>query len=188
MTERRETEQEMMRRETAGRKTYGIRAWRVEDAADLVKASNNPRVLANLRDGIPYPYREKDAREFISTMLSADPEETFAWAITADDRAVGSISIFRCGNIHYRTAEMGYYLAEPYWGRGIVTFAVKEACQRIFSETDILRIFAEPFAYNRASCRVLEKAGFICEGTLQSNAFRDGKVLDMKMYARVKGD
>ena len=83
---------------------------------------------------------------------------------------------------------MGYYLAEPYWGQGIVTFAVKEACQRIFSETDILRIFAEPFAYNRASCRVLEKAGFICEGTLQSNAFRDGKVLDMKMYARVKGD
>lgn len=118
-------------------------------------------------------------------MLSADPTKTFAFAITVNDRVVGSIGVFRCDNIHFRTAEMGYYLGEPYWGKGIGTSAVKQACDYVFQHTDIIRIFAEPFAHNVASCRVLEKAGFQLEGILKNNAVKNGRVLDMKMYALV---
>lgn len=81
---------------------------------------------------------------------------------------------------------MGYYIGEEYWGQGIGTSAVKQVCSYIFGHTDIIRIFAEPFAYNEASCRVLKKAGFLFEGTLRSNAVKNGEVQDMKMYALVK--
>ncbi|MDO5111771.1 MAG: GNAT family protein [Clostridia bacterium] len=163
-----------------------LRPWRMEDAADLAAALNNKHIHDNLRDGLPYPYTEADARDFIGAMLSADPHATFAFAITLADKAVGSIGVFRKENIHFRTAEMGYYIAEPYWGKGIGSSAVQQACQYVFENTDILRIFAEPFAYNAASCRVLEKSGFVYEGTLKSNAVKNGMVLDMKLYARVK--
>ena len=162
---------------------YEIRKWRQSDAKALAAALSNMNILNNLRDGLPYPYTETAALEYINAMLSADEHATFAFAVTADDEAIGSIGAFRQGNIHNRTAELGYYLAESYWGQGIMTHAVKELCRYIFENTDILRIFAEPFAYNIGSCRVLEKAGLQCEGTLKSNAFKNGKVLDMKMYA-----
>ncbi len=164
----------------------GIRGWRLTDAPDLAATIGNPAVLRNLRDGIPYPYTEEDARAFILEMIEADPNQAFAFAITVDDHAIGSIGIYRQGNIHSRTAELGYYLAEPFWGQGIATQAVRMACDAVFDHTDILRIFAEPFVYNTASCRVLEKAGFQLEGTLHSNAVKDGRVLDMQMYALVR--
>ena len=163
-----------------------IRKWELSDAKDLAMALSNKKVQDNLRDGFPYPYTEQDGIEFISTMLSADENETFAFAITVDNIAVGSISVFRQGNIHRRTAELGYYIAEEYWGRGIMTEAVRQICEYVFSKSDITRIYAEPFAYNTASCRVLEKAGFQYEGTLRSNAIKNGKVIDMKMYSKIK--
>ena len=163
-----------------------IRPWRMEDKSALAAMINNKNILNNLRDGIPYPYTEKDAEEYITAMLSVDKTKTFPFAITVGDQLIGSISVFRCGNIHFRTAEVGYYIAEPYWGKGCGTSAVKQVCAYIFENTDIIRIFADPFAYNTASCRVLEKAGFRLEGTLRSNAVKNGKVLDMKMYALVK--
>ena len=97
-------------------------------------------------------------------------------------------SDIRQGNIHRRTAELGYYLGPDHWGQGIGTWAVREAVQWAFARTDLLRIFAEPFAENHASCRVLEKAGFQLEGVLRQNAVKDGRVLDMKMYARCRGE
>lgn len=145
-----------------------IRKWNIADAAQLAEMLNNKNVLNNLRDGLPYPYTESDAREYITAMLSADKEKTFAFAITVDGRVVGSIGVFRCENIHFRTAELGYYIGEPYWGRGLGTSAVKQVCSYIFNNTDIIRIFAEPFAYNTPSCRVLEKAGFQFEGILRN--------------------
>lgn len=163
-----------------------IRKWRIEDAVDLAEMLDNKNILDNLRDGLPYPYTAKDAEEYIREMLSADSEKIFAFAITVNDKAVGSIGVFRCDNIHFRTAEMGYYVGEPYWGKGIGTNAVKQTCNFIFEHTDIIRIFAEPFAYNTASCRILEKAGFQYEGLLRSNAVKNGRILDMKMYAMVK--
>ena len=163
-----------------------IREWKLEDAAGLAEMLNNKNILNNLRDGLPYPYTKSDAQEYITSMLSADKTKTFAFAITADDKVVGSIGVFRCDNIHFRTAEMGYYIGEPYWGKGLGTSAVKQACSYVFEHTNIIRIFAEPFAYNVASCRVLEKAGFQFEGLLRNNAFKNEKVVDMKMYSLIR--
>ncbi len=165
-----------------------IREWQIEDAENLASVINNKKIQDNLRDGIPYPYTVENAKEFITSMLSADKDETYAFAITVDDKAVGSIGVFRCNNIHFRSAEMGYYIAESYWGKGIGTNAVKQACKYIFDHTDIIRIFAEPFSYNTASCHILEKAGFHCEGILRKNAIKNGVILDMKMYALTKED
>lgn len=163
-----------------------IRKWKLSDATDLAYAISNKKVQDNLRDGLPYPYTEQDAVVFIQAMLSADETETFSFAITIDDKVIGSIGVFRQENIHSHTAELGYYIAEKYWGKGIMTEAVKQICEYVFSNSDIIRIYAEPFAYNKASCRVLEKAGFQFEGTLKSNAVKNGKIIDMKMYALIK--
>lgn len=160
-----------------------IRKWKLSDAADLAKAISNLKVQNNLRDGMPYPYTEKDAVEYIDAMLTADANDTFAFAIVCDGKAVGSIGAFRQKNVHRLTAELGYYVSEEYWGKGIATQAVKAVCEYVFKETDIVRIYAEPFAYNSASCKVLEKAGFEFEGILRSNAIKNGKIVDMKMYS-----
>lgn len=154
----------------------------------MAKVISNLKVQNNLRDGLPYPYTEADGREFISAMLAADENDTFAFAVEYNGKVVGSIGLFRQQNIHSQTAEMGYYLAEEVWGRGIATQAVKQACAFVFRNTNIIRIFAEPFARNVASCRVLEKAGFQYEGTLRSNAVKCGKVEDMKLYSLLRSD
>ena len=163
-----------------------IRRWRMSDAEALAKALNNEKVQNNLRDGLPFPYTVKDGEQFISAMLSLDENETFAFAVTDGDKAIGSIGVFRCGNIHRRTAELGYYVAEEYWGGGVMTTAVKLVCRHVFENSDIIRIFAEPFARNAASCRVLEKCGFQLEGVLRSNAVKCGEITDMKMYSLIK--
>ncbi len=100
---------------------------------------------------------------------------------------IGSIGVFRQANIHSRTAEVGYYIAEPYWGgKGFGTGALKQTCDYIFHNTNIIRIFAEPFAHNISSCRILEKCGFEYEGTLRKNAIKNGIFIDMKMYSILK--
>ncbi|MDU7337443.1 MAG: GNAT family protein [Clostridium sp.] len=163
-----------------------IRTWKLSDAPDLATALNNPNILKNLRDGLPYPYTISDAESFIHAMLGAEPGSQYAFTIDVSGKAVGSIAVFRQANIHFRTAELGYYVAEPYWGQGLGTDAVRQICNYVFQKSDILRIFAEPFAYNTASCRILEKAGFTSEGILRKNAVKNGEVLDMKLYSLVK--
>jgi len=163
-----------------------IRSWKLNDASNLAEALNNKKIQDNLRDGLPYPYTTNDGKDFIAAMLNSDINTAYAFAITVEDKAVGSIGVFRKDNIHSRTAEMGYYISELYWGKGIGTSAVKQVCEYIFENTNIIRIFAEPFANNAASCRILEKSGFEYEGTLRKNAVKNGTVLDMKMYSIIK--
>lgn len=163
--------------------TCAIRKWRPSDAADLAAALSNKNIQNNLRDGLPYPYTESDGADYIAAMLAADPDRCFAYAVTVDDRAVGSIGAFRQDNIHGRSAELGYYLAEPYWGRGLMTDAVKQLCALVFARSDILRIYAEPFSFNTGSRRVLEKAGFQFEGLMKSAVVKNGRVQDMALYA-----
>jgi len=163
-----------------------IRKWRIEDAASLASALNNKNVLDKLRDGLPYPYTKNDAEDYINAMLHSDESTTYAFAITVEDKAIGSIGVFRKDNIHRCTGEMGYYVAEPFWGQGVGTSAIKQTCRYIFEQTDIIRIFAEPFAFNNASCRILEKSGFIFEGTLRSNAIKNGQIIDMKMFSLIR--
>jgi RimJ/RimL family protein N-acetyltransferase len=97
---------------------YSIRPWVIEDADALATAINNKKIQDNLRDGLPYPYTVEDALNYINWILSAEKDSLYAYAITADDKAIGSIGVFRKDNIHSRTAELGYYIAEPYWGKG----------------------------------------------------------------------
>lgn len=163
-----------------------IRPWLISDAAAIAAVLNNINVQNNLRDGLPYPYRVEDAEGFINAMITAEPADVFAFAILADDQVVGSIGAFRMANVHRITAEVGYYIGQEYWGRGIATEAIKLTCKHVFKHNDIARIFAEPLAGNIASCRALEKAGFALEGILRCNAIKNGKIMDMKMYSIVR--
>ena len=165
-----------------------IRRWRPEDSRSLAKNLSNKKILDNLRDGLPYPYTEADAEAYISAMLAADSDKAFPFAITLDDEAVGSIGAFRCENIHSRTAELGYYIGEEYWGKGYMTSAVRQLCAYVFENTDILRIFAEPFSYNVASCRVLEKAGFQREGVIRRAFRKNGSVQDLLLFGLLKNE
>lgn len=168
--------------------TCKIEKWELSYAKQLAESFSDKKIHDNLRDGLPFPYTEADGLDFISAMLAADKNDTFAFAITLDGAVIGSVTAYRQSNVHRRTAELGYYIAEKYWGRGIMTEAVKQMRRYIFDNSDILRIYAEPFAFNAASCRVLEKAGFKYEGTLRQNAVKNGKVLDMKMYSLLKSE
>ena len=163
-----------------------LRQWELEDAPALAVSINNKKVLDNLRDGVPYPYSVKDAEEYISAALAAKLDTQYAFAIVFNGKVIGSIGVFRKENVHRLTAELGYYIAEPFWGKGITTAAVLQICSFVFQNTDIIRVFALPYAHNNASCRVLEKAGFQFEGVLRKNAIKNGHPVDMKMYAILK--
>ncbi|MCM1437970.1 MAG: GNAT family N-acetyltransferase [Roseburia sp.] len=163
-----------------------LREWKESDAAALAELLSNKKILDNLRDGLPYPYTESDALDYINLCLSVDKTANFCFAIDFNGVLAGSIGVFRQENIHFKTAEIGYYVGEQFWGNGIATEAVRLACKHVFDSTDIVRIYAEPFAENIASCRVLEKNGFVSEGILRKNAYKNGNFRDMKMFALVK--
>lgn len=163
-----------------------LRKWKLTDAAELATIANDKKLQDNLRDGLPFPYTEKDAADYISACLSADENESFTFAVIADGRVAGSIGVFRQKNIHRLTAELGYYIGKEFRNRGAATEAVKLIADYIFTNTDIIRIFAEPFSHNEASKRVLEKAGFQAEGVMKNNAIKNGKIIDMTLYAKLK--
>ncbi len=165
-----------------------LECWRPDFAAALAGTIGDRLVQDTLRDGIPYPYTTADAEAFIGQMRASDANRLIAFAIVCDGTLCGSISVTRQSNVHFRTGELGYYVARTHWGRGIASEAVRQICAYVFAHTDIIRIFAEPFAGNAASCRVLEKNGFVREGTLRQNAVKNGRVLDMYMYARLRSD
>jgi RimJ/RimL family protein N-acetyltransferase len=159
----------------------------MNDAQNLAKVINNKNVQNNLRDGLPYPYTIEDAKDYIGMILEAELDTSFVYAIVdEEDTILGNIGVFRQENIHYRTGEMGYFIGQPYWGKGIATQAVQDICQMVFATTDIVRIFAEPFSTNAASCRVLEKAGFSLEGVMKKNAYKNSNFLDMNLYGLIK--
>lgn len=162
---------------------YCIRDWRLADAASIAAYANNRKIWMNLRDAFPHPYTLADAEAFITRITDADFVTVFA--IATPSEAIGSIGLMLGEDVHRYTAEMGYWLAEPYWGRGIMTRAVKALTAYALGELKLKRIFAEPYTTNSASARVLEKAGFTCEGLLRANAFKDGEVVDQFLYSYV---
>ena len=161
---------------------FCIRQWREDDGKHIVKYANNPKIAANLRDGFPYPYALSDAERFVAMAMAKDPQ-TFL-AIVNDDAVIGSIGLAVGGDVHRYTAEMGYWLAEPFWGQGITTRAVVAFSDWAFEQLDLIRIAATPYGSNAASARVLEKAGFTYEGRLKGAVFKNGRVQDMLVYAR----
>ena len=165
---------------------YTLRHWRLEDADSLTRYANNAAVAKNLRDGFPHPYLPEDAVQYIKSCLEAERTKKWLYAITVNDEAIGSIGVFRQGDIYRKSAELGYWLAEPFWGNKITSRAVNELCKQVFAQSDIIRIYAEPFLKNTASRRVLEKNRFVLEGILRRNAIKGGETLDSCIYALLK--
>jgi len=161
-----------------------IRPWNEQDVLALQGYANNRKIWLNLRDVFPHPYHLEDARGFLSLVAQQKPLTTFALA--TESEAIGCIGLRLGEDVHRRTAELGYWLAEPYWGRGLMTDAVTAFTEWAFRELDLVRIYAEPFATNPASIRVLEKSGYQCEGRLRANIFKDSCVLDSLLFARIR--
>lgn len=171
---------------TIEKENYIVRPWRLSDAPSLAQSANNIRVWQNVRDGFPNPYTEADAVAFITMSSQADPVTNFA--IVVDGAAVGGIGWVPHGDVERFSAEFGYWLAEPLWGRGIMSAVVNDFVDFVFAKTDIVRLYAGIFAFNEASGRVLEKAGFRRVGTLEKAAFKNGRFTDKILYEQVKKD
>ncbi len=163
---------------------YQIRNWTMDDVSSLVKYADNPKVAENLRDAFPSPYRRDDAEAFISRIIG-EPA-TRAFAIASGSEAIGSIGLLPGEDVHRLTAEMGYWLAEPFWGKGIMTSAVIRFCDYGFDVLGLNRIYAEPYAHNHASVKVLEKAGFQLEGRLRASVLKHDKVFDQFLYSKIR--
>ena len=163
----------------------GVRSFCESDAAELARHANNRKVWLQLRDRFPHPYSTDDARGFIAFACGANPETAFA--VTVDDLPVGSIGAVLGEDVERCSAEVGYWLGETFWGRGIATRALVGFTGYAFAAYEVERLFAVPFATNTASCRVLEKAGYRLEGRMRRSAVKDGVVQDQLLYAIVSG-
>ena len=169
-----------------GNGEWQVRNWRLSDEAALVKYANNRRISINLRDTFPYPYTADDARYWINFSRAQDPQLNFA--IASETEAIGGIGLWLFDDVFRRSAEIGYWVAEPFWGRGIATLAVGAVTDYAFASFDLVRVFAEVFEWNPASARVLEKAGYTYEGRFRRSVTKDGKTMDRLVYAIIKDD
>ncbi len=161
-----------------------IRPWRLDDAESIVRHANNRKVWIALRDFFPHPYAIEDAHTFLKSVVNSEPITLFC--VEVNGAAVGGIGIVIGADVHRQTAEMGYWLGQEFWGCGIMTEAVAAFTDFCFEEFQLRRIYAEPFANNPASARVLEKASFAFEGRLKNNVLKDGNLLYSLLYARTK--
>lgn len=163
-----------------------IRPWQEGDEASLATYANNHKIWVNVRDRFPYPYTLKDAELWVRI---ADANHSMInLAIEIQGEAAGGIGIVFKQDIYYRTAEIGYWLGEPFWNRGIASRAVKAMTDYIFDspQFDICRIYAGIFEYNTASARVLEKAGYQLESRLRKSVTKEGNTVDELIYAKLK--
>jgi ribosomal-protein-alanine N-acetyltransferase len=163
---------------------WQIRSWRPQDKESLVKYANNRKVWINLCDTFPHPYTEKDAKAWLNFTRRQEPEVNFA--VASDQQAIGGIGLHLQGDVHRRSAGIGYWLGEPFWGQGIATKAVGAFTEYAFANFDLVRIFGEVFEWNPASARVLEKAGYTYEGRLRQSVTKDGRTIDRLVYAIIR--
>ena len=152
-----------------------LRPWTIEDVDSVYLYANNEKIAANLRDVFPFPYAYDDARQFVLSCIQA-----------VDGQAVGSISVTLGEDVYRKSGEIGYWLGEPFWGRGIMSRAIRRMCEEAFSRYDIARIHAEPYAANLGSRRALEKAGFTLEGILRQSVYKRGRLLDSCIYSLLR--
>ena len=163
-----------------------LRPWLLSDAEALAEVADDPAVAANLRNAFPSPYTLEDAKEYIASCMESDGKSALLRCIEIDGAAAGSVGCFVQSDIYCKNAELGYWLAKKWWGRGIMTAAVRLVCAEAFETFDIARIYAEPFERNAGSRRVLENAGFTLEGTIKKGAYKSGEYLDWCMYGLLK--
>ncbi len=161
-----------------------LRAWKPGDEASLVKYADNRNVSANLRDRFPCPYTLKDAQDWIAFSGSRDPATDFA--VVLDGCAVGGIGLIPGEDVFRRSAEVGYWLGEPFWGRGLMPEALAAVTEYGFRRLDFVRLHAGVFDGNTASVRVLEKAGYVLESRMTRSVFKDGRFLDQLVYVSLR--
>jgi [ribosomal protein S5]-alanine N-acetyltransferase len=160
-----------------------VRSWRADDLDSLVAHANNRNVWVNLRDRFPHPYTRADGRRFIGAARKMRPETFFAIAVNS--QAVGGVGFVLQSDVDRVSAELGYWLGEPFWGRGITSEVVAAVTRHAIEQHHLTRVYAVPFAYNAASCRVLEKAGYVLEARLRRSAIKDGQIVDQFQYAYI---
>ena len=165
---------------------FTLRPFRVEDAERIAAYADNPKIAKNLRNTFPCPYGVEDAKRYIARCIEAGEERQLTRAIEVDNQAVGSVGVILGEDIYEKSAEIGYWLAEPYWGLGIMARAVRELSELAFSKYDIVRIHAEVFADNIPSSRVLERAGYTFEGVKRSAVYKNGSIQDSHTFALVR--
>jgi RimJ/RimL family protein N-acetyltransferase len=161
-----------------------LRPWRPGDELSLVRHADNRNVWRNLRDAFPHPYTSADARAWIAHAATRPADTVFA--VVVDGAAVGGIDLRLLSDVFRRAGEIGYWLGEAFWGRGIMTEAVRVVTAHAFARFDLVRLEADVFAWNPASARVLEKAGYQLEGRLRKAVCKDGQVIDRLLYARLR--
>lgn len=160
---------------------FKLRPWTIADLNDLVRYANNWKIAKNMTDRFPFPYTEIHGRAFIEFATKDDPIHIFA--IDIDGQAVGGIGIHPNEDIHRNNAELGYWLAEPFWGQGIISRAIPQAVDFAFETYTINRVFARPFGTNIPSQKVLEKNSFVLEGKFDQVLIKDNLLLDELIYA-----
>ncbi len=161
-----------------------IRPWRHADHQSLVRHANNRHVWLTLRDQFPHPYTSADGEEWLTYVAKQRTLTNFAIAVEGE--AAGGIGVAPQPDVHRRSAEIGYWLGEAFWNRGVMTAAVRAFTAYAFDAYDLIRIFAGVFSSNPASMRVLEKAGYTREGVLRRSVVKDGQVLDQVLYAVIR--
>lgn len=162
-----------------------VRSFRTEDAPSLAHHANNRKVWLNLLDHFPHPYTVADAEAWLRRAAKTTPETHFA--IDVGGEAVGGIGFTLREDVYRRSADLGYWLGEAFWGRGIASEAVRAVTEYAFAQFDICRLSAGVFEGNPASVRVLEKAGYVSEGRLRRAVTKDGRTLDQFLYALIRG-
>ena len=160
---------------------YTLRPFNINDLESLVEYANNYKIAANLTNQFPHPYTRESGEAFIKMATQHSPPTILA--IEINGKASGGIGLHLQTDIHIKNAELGYWLAEPYWGQGIMTKAVKHIVNYGFKNLDITRIFARPFGTNLASQKVLKNAGFVLEGKFKDTIYKNGEYLDELIYA-----
>lgn len=161
-----------------------VRDWRPADKPSLVRSANNRKIWRNLTHRFPHPYTEADADVWLAQIAQSQPPTH--WAIEVDGEAVGGIGVEIGEGVYAQSAHFGYWLAEPCWGRGITTAAARACLDHVFATLPLVRLEAPVFEWNPASMRVLEKCGFAREGVLRRSAFKDGRLIDTVLYARIR--
>jgi len=161
-----------------------LRPWRADDAPALARNANDREVWRNMRDAFPHPYTLREAHAWLETALGTRPVRLFA--IDCEGEAVGGIGIGVFTDVYRRTGEIGYWLAQKHWNRGIVSEAVGAITTYAFGALDLERVQSGVFAWNPASMRVLEKCGYEREGVQRRAAFKDGRFVDLVLYARLR--
>lgn len=160
---------------------FKLREWNLNDINSLVKYANNYKIASNLTDQFPHPYSKENGEAFLQIAAKDNPARLFAIDISGE--ASGGIGLHFQKDIYKKNAELGYWLAEPYWGKGIMSNAVKQIVAYGFKTFEIKRIYAIPFGTNTASQKVLKNAGFILEGKFEKTLYKNGEYLDELVYA-----